>query len=153
MEIPSLLLRSSLGLERGSEGGVSRSREKNNLKSNHGSNLMTCVLFDRVFPACFSLCSVFSLETSRSIFFWFAILRYLSIPVLLACMCGSSPSHSFLILKSSLYNLSPAEHRPSLLFYIPISHLLLGGKKEKIFPFDYLINQYSLTPSPLILWR
>jgi hypothetical protein len=102
---------------------VSGSGKKNNLKSNCGSELMTCVLLETVFPVCFSLCSAFSLENFREFIFIYiyvypyifynfgesifclpAILRDLSVHALLVrgvcvcvcvCVCVFSKQFSF----------------------------------------------------------
>ena len=49
MSVGLLVLRTSLGLERGSERRSVWVKQKNDLKSNHGSKLMTCVLLETAF--------------------------------------------------------------------------------------------------------
>jgi hypothetical protein len=76
----------SFGMERGSERRGVWELQKEQLESNHGSKLMSSILLDPAFPACFSLCSAFSLQIPL-IFCLLGILRDLSVHVLLVCVC------------------------------------------------------------------
>lgn len=117
--------------------GVSGSYKKNDLNSNRGPLLTTCVLLDTAFPpACFSLCSAFSMEICILLSCYSK--RFLC-PCPL-CVCVFSKKFSLFILKSSVDSSSPAEHRYILLFYISIQSFTPG------FPFDYFMNQHPMTP-------
>lgn len=116
--------------------GLSVRDEENDLKSNCGSILATCVRLDTAFPVCYSLCS---LEISVCILLACYFKRSFHPSLLLACMCVSV----LCIVKSSLDSSFPGEHRSSLLFYISTQSFTPG------FPFDYLMNQHPKNPA---LW-
>jgi hypothetical protein len=137
--------RTRLSLERGSHR--SGSSAKNDLKSNHGSKLMTCVLLDIAFPFCFyvplSLClrdfCVYILLACECVCVCVCVCVCACMLVFMcACVC-ISPSSSLFILKISLDRSFPVEQRSSLLFYLSIlsNHLL------KVFLL--IMNQHPLT--------
>ena len=128
------LQRIRLNLERGSEGGVFRSCEINNFKSNHGSKLVAYVLLKQL-SFLLSLCSVFFL--SFSAFSWdlqascslppYALLERV-LQEVFSCYSRISPDSSFL-----------ADHMP-IISINPVVH--------SRYPFNHPMNQHPLTPAP-----